>query len=189
MAGARRAAVDVAVFRRRTGGAAFVEARRASDVAASGGQSFENWVEALDGLFGAADHHAVSAFQSPDAAARAHIDIVNALGGAHFRAAYVVFKERISAVDDSVALLHAGEEGLNRFFGGVARWDHDPGSAGRSQFCNEVIERSGTGGAFAGQLFNRVRAEVGHDQLMAAAHKTARHVRAHAPEAYHCELH
>src|ERR1039457_3571959 len=95
MSGAGRTAVDVTVFGSRggsTSGSAsqFFASRSARNVAASGRQRFEDRVEALDSLFRAANHHAVSAFESPDAAARAHVDVVDAFDGADFGAAYVI---------------------------------------------------------------------------------------------------
>ena len=60
---------------------------------------------------------------------------------------------------------------------------------GGVEFCDEIVERGGTGGAFASELLDGVGTEVGDDELMSAAHEAARHVRAHAAQAYHCELH
>ena len=52
VAGTAGAAVDVAVFGSRTGGAALVEPWGAWNVTAAGSKCFEDRVEALDGLFG-----------------------------------------------------------------------------------------------------------------------------------------
>ena len=43
-----------------------------------GSQCFENRIELLHGFFRAANHHAVAAIESPDAAAGADIHVVNA---------------------------------------------------------------------------------------------------------------
>ena len=52
----------------------------------------------------AADHFAVAALESPNAAAGANVDVVNALGQEVFRAADVVDVVRIAAVDKDIVL-------------------------------------------------------------------------------------
>src|ERR1700694_5173436 len=109
--------MHVAVF----GGASeFVASRSARDVAASRRQCFEDRVEALHSFFRAANHHAIAAFQSPDAAAGADVDVVYALGGAEFGAANVIFEIRVATVDDGVARLLGAIGSLYGFFGGSA---------------------------------------------------------------------
>ena len=98
----------------------FFEAGSARNVAASGSKRFEDRVEALDGLFRAADHHAVAAVESPDAAAGANVDVVHAFGGAELGAANVIFEIGVAAVDDGVARLHVCEQSLHGFFRGIA---------------------------------------------------------------------
>jgi len=68
----------------------FVTAGRAVHVAAAGGQRFEDGVEVLHDVVFAADHLAVAAFESPDAAAGANVDVVNALAAQFLGAADVV---------------------------------------------------------------------------------------------------
>ena len=60
-------------------------------------------VEMFDDLGFAADHHAISAFQSPYAAAGADIHVVDALCGKLLRAADVVDVVGVAAIDQDVA--------------------------------------------------------------------------------------
>src|SRR4029077_6138293 len=101
---------------------------------------FEDRIEALDGFFRAANHHAIAAFQSPDTAAGADVDVVHAFAGAEFGAANVIFEVRIAAVDDGVARLHGADESLHGFFRGIAGRHHDPGGAWRVQFADQVVK-------------------------------------------------
>ena len=42
----------------------------------AGRQGLQEWADMVDDFIFAADHHAVSLFQAPDAAAGAHVDIM-----------------------------------------------------------------------------------------------------------------
>ena len=59
----------------------------------------------LDDRRFAADHHAVAALETPDAAAGADVHVVDALRGELLRAPDVVDVVRIAAVDQDVVLL------------------------------------------------------------------------------------
>ena len=50
------------------------------NVAAARSQSFEDRIQSLDRLIGAANHHAIAAVDSPDPAAGAHVHVVDPLG-------------------------------------------------------------------------------------------------------------
>src|SRR5262249_20254269 len=77
VAGGRGPAGQVALL----GGAAELFAPGgARDVTPAGRQRLEDRVEPLYRLVGAADHHAVAAFQSPDAARRPHVHVVDLPG-------------------------------------------------------------------------------------------------------------
>jgi hypothetical protein len=79
-------------------------------VARAGGERLEDRVEALHDLGLAADHQAVAALEPPDAAARAHVDVVDVLRLEPLRARDVVVVVRVAAVDDGVA----GSRGASR---------------------------------------------------------------------------
>src|SRR6058998_3167169 len=73
------------------------------------------------GALGAAYHQAVAILQSPDAAARARIDEVDAPATEHLAAAYGVLEIGISPVDHDVALTEMREQPGNRVVHGRAR--------------------------------------------------------------------
>src|SRR5262249_34077500 len=74
MAATGGAAVEIAFF----GGATdFVAAGSAINVAATWGERFEDRIKVLDDFFFAADHLAIAALEAPNAAASAHVAIVN----------------------------------------------------------------------------------------------------------------
>ena len=54
---------------------------------------------------------------------------------------------------------------------------------------DKARERVDALGAFAGERLHRIGAAIVDDELVAAAHEAARHVRAHPAEADHSELH
>ena len=73
---ARWATVQIAVL----GGAArFLSSRRAGNITTTRSESLEDGIETADYLRFAADHLTIAALHSPDAAARADIDIMNPL--------------------------------------------------------------------------------------------------------------
>ena len=68
-----------------------------------GAMRLEDGIEMLDCVLGAADHHAVAAFETPNAAAGSYIDIMDSFGGELFGAANVVNVVGVAAVDEDVA--------------------------------------------------------------------------------------
>src|SRR5262245_56139371 len=81
----------------------FLPSRRARNFAASGSQGFEERVQMLDDVRFAPCHQAVTPLCSPNAAAGAHIDIVNALFAQDFGSTHVVFVIGIPAINNDVA--------------------------------------------------------------------------------------
>ena len=138
-----------------------------------------------DGFLGAADHHAVAAFEAPDAAAGADVHVVNAFVAEHLRAADVVFEIGIAAVDEDVAGFHLLGDGLGCGFCRGAGGNHEPGDARGAELGAEVVERRRRDGAFGGHALDGVGAEIGDDDFVASAHEAARHVGAHSAETDH----
>src|SRR5712691_11226755 len=97
--GAVRPAVQISLL---GGPADLLASRRARNVSDAGPQPRKDRVEALDDVVLAADHHAVPALQAPDAAARAHVDVVNALRRELLRPTDIVDVVGIAAVDQDV---------------------------------------------------------------------------------------
>src|ERR1044072_4278564 len=77
----------------------------ARNIADPGRQRGKDRIEPVDHGLVAADHHAITALDAPDAAAGADVDIVDALFVERLAAADVVLPERVAAVDDDVSLL------------------------------------------------------------------------------------
>src|SRR5205807_1953025 len=100
VAAATRSAVEIPPL----GGAAdALSPGRASDVTGAGSQGREDRIEVLDRRRLAADHQAVPALPSPDAAAGPDIDIADALLAELLPAADIVDVVGIAAVDDDVS--------------------------------------------------------------------------------------
>src|SRR5262249_23491960 len=135
---AGRAAVEIALL---SCSANLFPARSARNVADARSKRFEDWIEMLDCIFGAADHHAVSAVNAPDAATGADIDVVDATAFQFQRPPNIVFVVRVAAVNDDVAGLEALSESINRLLGGIARRDHDPGCTRLFELADKIIER------------------------------------------------
>src|SRR6516162_398394 len=137
VAGARRAAVKIALF----GGAGdFFPARRAWDIADAGSEGFEDGIQMLDRVFGAADHHAIATLDAPDAAAGANVDVVDLAIFQLQRTANVIFVIGVAAVNDDVARFEALGKSIDSLLGGIAGGNHDPGGARLFEFGGKVIE-------------------------------------------------
>src|SRR4029077_14436787 len=78
MTGAIWAAVQVALFGRTVD---FVPAWGAGYIAYPRGERSKNWIEPLDGLDLAPNHHAVTPLQPPYTSAGSHINVVDLLQG------------------------------------------------------------------------------------------------------------
>src|SRR5262249_13273898 len=74
--------------------------RRARVAAGAGGSCREDGTEMITHARFAADHHAIASLQSPHTAARANVDIVDALRRKFFRAANVIDVIGIPAVNE-----------------------------------------------------------------------------------------
>src|SRR5438128_2730407 len=100
MPSSRRAAMDVTLFR---SSSQLLAPWSAWNVTATRSERFEYGIELLDSLFGTTNHHAVAAIDSPDSAARAHVDVVNSPRLQLLGAANVVLEIRVAAVNEDVA--------------------------------------------------------------------------------------
>src|SRR5581483_11019893 len=83
---------------------------RARDIADTRSQGRENWIEVLDCLRLAANHQAVTALAAPDAAARAHVHVMNSFRRELLGAANIVDVIGIAAVDQNVAGIEVRQE-------------------------------------------------------------------------------
>jgi len=87
-----------------------------------------------------ADHLAIAALESPNAAARADVDVVKALRRKFLGAANVIDVVRISAVDHDIAYVELAGQFVERCIH-YARGNHEPNSARLAQLLDEIIER------------------------------------------------
>src|SRR6516162_7965287 len=83
---------------------------RARDIPRAGSERLEDRIEMPHGRIRSADHHAVSALQTPDAAAGSDIHVVDPFRRELLGAADVVHVVRIAAVDEDVAALAVRHE-------------------------------------------------------------------------------
>ena len=104
-----------------------------------GARDLEDGLAALEGGVGAADHEAVAAVGSPDAAAGAAVDVVDGFGLEVFGAADVVLVEGVAAVDEDVVGGEVGEE-VGDDVVDDGRGDHEPDDAGGRELLDEVFE-------------------------------------------------
>ena len=102
MARAVRTAMQVALF---GGTAKLLATGRAGNIADAGRQGCENGIQTFNDVLFAADHHAITAFQSPDAAACAHVHVMNSFRSQFLRAPDVIHVVGIASVNEDVASL------------------------------------------------------------------------------------
>src|SRR5204863_9994140 len=126
---------------------------------------------------------------APDAARGSGVEVTNALAGELLGAAGVIFEVRVAAVDDDVSTGEQAGSLLHGALGGVAGGHHQPHRAGRLELLDQLFERAGGYRAFTGELLHRVHGAVVHHHLVPALHQPAHHVRAHAAQANHSDLH
>ena len=184
--GAGRAAVEVAVL---GGDRVALAAGRALGRLDARGERLEERVEPPDGGVVAADHQAVAALEAEHAAARAHVDVVQALLGERLRAGDVVAVVGVAAVDDGVVGLEQRDELVERRVDDRGR-DHDADRARRPRAC--ATKSSIDGAPVAPSPSSAAIASALHvvdDAVVAAAHQAPDHVGPHAPQSDHAHLH
>jgi hypothetical protein len=147
MPGTRRAGVDVAVL-----GAVIIGLRSlVRGMSPMPGARRRTADRGAHGLGIAADHHAVTALQAPDAAGSADVDVVQAFFRQGFGAADVVLIEGVAAVDDGIAGFQQFAQGVDGVFGRVACRQHDPDGAWLGQAGDQGRQIGNAGGALLAQ--------------------------------------
>src|ERR1019366_9540940 len=139
-------------------------------------------------LLFAANHETVATVEAQYAAARAAVHIVYAARHQPRRARDVVAIVRVAAVDHRVTSGELGEQRLDR---GVddGCGNHEPDRARLPQLLDEIVERRRLTGALGGDRLHRRLGHVVRHALVSATHEAAHHVRAHASQADHANLH
>ena len=84
--------------------------------------------QSLDRFVLTADHEAVPHRQPPYPAAGSHVDIVDSLFLQVGCSVRIIVKASIAPIDDAIARLEQGGDGLHGFFGRDFRRYHDPDS-------------------------------------------------------------
>src|SRR5688572_3121825 len=183
--GAGLTAIQVA-FRR--GARARIPSRRGLDAAAAGSERLEDRIEVSDDVLLAADHLAVAAFASPHAATRTNVNVMNTLHLQFTCTANVVNVIRVTAIDDDVVyaneLLEVCERRVDE-----GRRDHQPDRAWLLQLPDKVFQRLRTDRAFGYKCLHGGSVSIVNNTLMLRAQKALHHVRAHASQSDHSNLH
>ena len=149
------------------------------DIAASRSQGLENRIKLLDGFFRAAEHHAVTALQAPDAAAGADVHVVDAFIFKFLRAADVILEIGVAAINQDVARGKFASQLVNSLFRRAAGRDHHPRDLRFAEFAGKIVDRGRRDRAFTGDFLDIVGAKIGDYHFVPTAHQTTRHVRAH----------
>ena len=151
-------------------------------------QRAEDRVEVLhDGVL-AADHQAESALQPEDPAARADVNVVDAMFRKPGGTIDVVAVVAVPAVDDDVLALHGGRQLLHGGPGERGR-NHHPRGPRRAEPGDEVVDRRRRDRALRGELLRHLGIDVVHDTFMAVPHQAADQVGPHASQPHHSQLH
>ena len=93
------------------------------------------------------------------------------------------------AVEDGVAGRESRRQLVDHALGRPAGRDHDPCGTGGSEPGDELVERRRPSRALPAEPGDRLGAAVVHHAGMAGAHQPPHHVRTHAAETDHAELH
>ena len=136
----------------------------------------------------AADHHAIAALETPYAAARSDVDVMDPLARELLRAANVVDVVRVAAVDHDVARREMRQQRRERLVddrGG----NHQPDGPRRRELPREVGERRRAGRLFPDEVLHGFRGHVVDDATVPAADQPAHHVGAHPAKPDHSKLH
>ncbi len=185
MPGAVGTAVQVALLGSAVGR---FPSRRAWNVADAGRQPLEDWIEPVDHVRFAADHHAVAAFQTPHAAARADIHVVNSLRSQFLCSPHIIDIVRIAPVDESIAGLEVSCQ-VGDGFVHACRRDHQPDRARPFQLAHEILQVGGACRLFLNELFHGLRRHIEDHAVVASPEEPPRHVGAHSSKADHSKLH
>ena len=162
-------------------GGGILAAGRARNITQPRGERREDRIEMIDGLLRAAGHQAVAAFDTPDAAGGAAIDVSNMLLGQFLGAADIILVKGIAAIDDYVIGLQQAPEMFDRLFSNLSGGQHNPdGTRLVGERLHHLGERSGGCGAFLRQRLARLGVGVEHHTMVPRLHQAARDIAAHA---------
>ena len=166
----------------------FLSAGCARNVAPPRRQRAENRVESFHGRRRTADHETIAALQTPHAATRSDIEVINPARREFLRAADIVDVVGIPAIDDAVVCLKSGRQFLHARFHSRRR-HHQPRRARRSEALNEFLHRRRSDRAFLHQRGHVRRVAIVNHAFVFLAQQPQHHVRAHPTQTNHSNLH
>ena len=152
-------------------------------------QSLENGPQPLDNLLGSAHHHAVAFGPAPDAAAGAHVQIVQAVPGHGLATPEGLLVVGIAAIDDHVIRAHEGQQRGDGLVHGLAGRNHEPDGSGCWQCLDQSLQGFGTLAPLFHEPGHRFGATVVADDIVTARPQPLGHVAAHASQANHTDVH
>src|SRR6266545_5712023 len=168
---------------------AAISAWRSRHVSHPGRERRKDRVEAVDDILLAADHHAVAAFQTPDAAARSNIDIMQTALLERCRAANVVLPERIAAVDDDVSTVQQLAQPADRVVCDSAGGQHHPNRPRLCKPAHKLLDPARSRSSFTGHAHDGRLISVVHHRLVPVPDESTNDVAPHASESDDSDLH
>src|SRR5438132_13680277 len=136
----------------------------------------------------AADHETVAALETEHASARAAVDVVEPAAGESGRAVDVVAVVGVPAVDDDVAALEVGDEALERRIDDGRRY-HQPDDPWLRELLDEGVQCGCAARTLTHERLHGGCRYVVHHAGVPAADETTHHVRSHATQPDHADLH
>src|SRR5262249_46405021 len=136
----------------------------------------------------AADHEAVAALETEHAAARAAVHVVEPAPGEPGRTVDVVTVVGVPAVHHDVAALEVWDEALERRIDDGRR-DHQPDDPGLRELLDEGVQRGRAARTLTYARLHGGCRDVVHHAGVPAADETTHHVRSHATQTDHPDLH
>src|SRR5438034_7346416 len=156
----------------------------------AGGQGREDRVEMLNNILFTANHQTIAALEAPTATACSAVHIVDTFRFEFGRTANIIVVVRIATVYDDVTGSKVRDNGLQRRIHRGSR-HHQPDSAGRGKFADEVGQRCGSfcdDSSFEESLHGFRVTDVTNDR-MTSPYQPLCHVGAHTASSDHSELH
>ena len=185
MAGAVWAAVQIALL----GGAIdLLPANSARNIAHSGCERGKDWIEPLDDLGLAANHHAVTTLQTPHTSACAHIHIVDLSGSEFLCPPDIVHIVRVPTVDEDVSCIEVRQKISDSAVDNRCR-NHQPDSSRLCEFLNQLFERGGACRLLLDQFVHSFWRPVEHYAVVTFLDEPPHHVGAHPSKTNHAKLH
>ena len=129
--------MQVTLFRR---AAALIVPGSEGNISGAGCQRGENWIEILNHVPFAADHHTIAPFQPPYAATGSCIYIMNSFRAQRLRTSNVIDVVGISAINEDIVAFQVRQNNCDRLVHGGCR-NHQPHGSRFTELLRELPER------------------------------------------------